>query len=563
MRVVVVGYGMAGARLTAELHARGGDRKITVLGAEPHRAYNRIMLSNLLAGKIDEPDVELAEVDGPGVDVRTGSAVTAIDRAAREVHTVDGDRYGYDHLVLATGSRAIVPPVPGLDPLPDRVVPFRTLDDCRRILAAARGARSALVLGGGLLGLEAARGLAARGLDVTVVHALGHLMERQLDPVAGAVLADTLARLGIRTELAVSAGAVAADADGVRVDLADGRTLAADLLVLSCGVRPDTALAAAAGLAVRHGVLVDDRMRTSDRRISAIGDCAEHEGTLTGLVAPAWAQARVVADVLSGDDPLARYRPRPVVTRLKASGIDLAAMGDVTDTAPADEELTFADPARGTYARLRIRAERLTGAILLGDNPAVGTVVQLFDQGAPVPVDRRSLLLGRALGGTPATPAASPALMPDAATVCHCNDVRKGALVACWRSGARTVAQLSAATRAATGCGSCRDTLAGLAGWLAEADPDRVDLAAGPAELPAQTRADPTAKPRPKPATETRAEPVPEFRTQPATRTRARPVPRSRAKPATGVVMTTGRPGSGVAPGDAMAADATDHVEVT
>ncbi|MFR9774706.1 FAD-dependent oxidoreductase [Micromonospora sp. MS34] len=479
MNVVIVGYGMAGARLAAELHARDGDRKVTVLGAEPHRAYNRIMLSTLLAGKIDEPDVELAEVAGQGVDVRTGVAVTAIDRTAREVRTADGDRHGYDHLVLATGSRAVVPPLPGLDPLPERVVPFRTLDDCRRILAAARDARSALVLGGGLLGLEAARGLAARGLDVTVVHPMPWLMERQLDPAAGTVLASTLAGLGVRTALAVPAVAVAADRDRIRLDLADGRSLTADLLVLSCGVRPDTALAADAGLAVDRGVVVDDRMRTSDRRISAIGDCAQHDGTLTGLVAPAWAQARVVADVLAGADPLARYQPRPAVTRLKAAGIDLAAMGDATDAAPADatdaatpvEELTFADPARGTYARLRIRDERLTGAILLGDNPAVGMVVQLFDRGAPVPADRRSLLLGRAFGATPAAPAASPALMPDAATVCQCNDVSKGALVACWRSGARTVAELSAGTRAATGCGGCRDAVAGIADWLAEADP--------------------------------------------------------------------------------------------
>ncbi|WP_349880313.1 FAD-dependent oxidoreductase [Micromonospora sp. HUAS YX12] len=477
-RIVVVGYGMAGARLAAELHARGGDRRITVLGAEPHRAYNRIMLSTLLAGRIGEPDVELVEAVGPGVEVRTGAAVTAVDRAAREVVTDDGGRHGYDHLVLATGSRAVVPPLPGLAPLPERVVPFRTLGDCRRILAAAEGARRVIVLGGGLLGLEAARGLAARGLDVTVVHPVGHLMERQLDPPAGAVLAGTLAGLGVRSRLGVPATAVTAGADGVRLHLGDDETLAADLLVLCCGVRPDTALAVAAGLAVERGVVVDDRMRTSDRRISAIGDCAQHDGTLTGLVAPAWAQARVVADVLTGADTLARYRPRPAVTRLKAAGIDLAAMGDVAgsgDPGGPVEELTFADPARGTYARLRIRDERLTGAILLGDNPAVGTVVQLFDRGAPVPADRRSLLLGRAFGEAPAGPAASPALMPDAATVCRCNDVSKGALVACWRAGARTAAALSAATRAATGCGSCRDAVAGIAGWLAEADPPTTD----------------------------------------------------------------------------------------
>ncbi|TDB73306.1 FAD-dependent oxidoreductase [Micromonospora sp. KC723] len=469
MNIVVVGYGMAGSRLAAELHARSADHKVTVLGAEPHRAYNRIMLSTLLAGKIDEPDMELAEVAGQGVDVRTGAGVVAVDRIAREVRTDDGDRISYDHLVLATGSRAVVPPLAGIDPadLPARVVAFRTLDDCRRILAVARDARSVLVLGGGLLGLEAARGLAARGLDVTVVHPMGHLMERQLDPAAGAVLAGTLEELGVRTELAVAASGVDVDADEIRLRLTDGRTLAADLLVLSCGVRPDTELAVAAGLTVERGVVVDDRLRTSDPDISAIGDCAQHDGAVTGLVAPAWAQARVVAQVLTGEDPTARYRPRPPVTRLKAAGIDLAAMGDPS-TGPG-EELTFADPARGTYARLRIHQERLTGAILLGDNPSVGAVVQLFDRGGPVPVDRRALLLGRALG-TAAAPAGSPALMPDATTVCQCNDVPKRALVACWRAGARTVDDVVAATRAGTGCGGCRDAVAGIVAWLSEAD---------------------------------------------------------------------------------------------
>ncbi|MCX5120404.1 MULTISPECIES: FAD-dependent oxidoreductase [unclassified Micromonospora] len=470
-RVVIVGNGMAGARLAAELHAREGDRKVTVLGAEPHRAYNRILLSTLLAGRIDEPDVELTEAAGHGVDLRSGVPVTAVDRSAREVRTDDGERIGYDHLVLATGARAVVPPLPGLDPanLPERVVPFRTLDDCRRILAAADGARSALVLGGGLLGLEAARGLATRGLTTTVVHPREHLMERQLDPTAGAVLAGTLAGFGVSVQLGVSATGVAADASGVRLDLADGRSLRADLLVLSCGVRPDTALAQAAGLTVRRGVVVDDRLRTSDRSISAIGDCAEHDGVLTGLVAPAWAQAQVLADVLTGTDPLARYRPRPVVTRLKAAGIDLASMGDAASGGP-DEELTFADPTRGTYARLRIRDERLIGAILLGDNPAVGTVIQLFDRGQPVPSDRRALLLGRALGAAGATPAASPALMPDAATVCQCNTVSKGALVRSWRSGARTVDAVVAATRAGTGCGGCRDAVSGIVDWLSQAE---------------------------------------------------------------------------------------------
>lgn len=490
-RVVIVGYGMAGCRLATELRARNGDLKITALGAEPHRAYNRIMLSNLLAGKADESQVELTEATGRGVDVRPGVEVVAIDRTARTVTTARGDLIEYDHLVLATGSRPVVPPLAGLAPpgetpdparLPDRVATFRTLDDCRRILATAlnatpRGpARTALVLGGGLLGLEAARGLAARGLDVQVVHPVGHLMERQLDPGASAVLVRTLAKLGVTVHLGVAATGVDATDDRVDLHLDDGRTLRADLLVLACGVRPDTRLAQAAGLAVERGVVVDERMRTSDPHISAIGDCAQYDGVVSGLVAPAWEQARVLAEVLANGDRAARYRPTPPVTRLKAAGIDLAAMGDPTVRAGGTdvEELSFTDPARGTYAKLLIVDERLAAAIMLGDNPTVGTVIQLFDRGAPVPADRRSLLLGRAYGEQPVTTAESPALMPDAAIVCQCNTVRKGALVASWRAGARTVQEVVGATRATTGCGTCRDAVEGIVQWLAATDSEGV-----------------------------------------------------------------------------------------
>jgi assimilatory nitrate reductase electron transfer subunit len=476
MKVVIVGYGMAGSRLAAELRDRGTDMKITVLGAEQHRAYNRIMLSSVLAGKVGERDVEITEAAGHGIDLRPGVTVTTVDRAARQLTTADGEQIEYDHLVLATGSRALVPPLAGLDTtnLPDRVAVFRTLDDCRRILATADGARTALVLGGGLLGLEAARGLAARGLDVQVVHAVGHLMERQLDPGASAVLVRTLAGIGITAHLDAMASSVTAGPDSVTLGLAGGRELTADLLVVACGVRPETEMARTAGLTVERGIVVDDRMRTSDPAISAIGDCAQHDGVVSGLVAPAWEQARIVARVLAGDDPTARYRPLPVVTRLKAAGIDLAAMGNPAPEGAVAEELSFADPVRGTYAKLTIVDERLTGAIMLGDNPAIGTVIQLFDRGAPVPVDRRALLLGRAIGGGAAVTAESPALMPDAVTVCQCNTVTKGTLVRCWRSGARSVDDVVAATRATTGCGTCRDAVEGIVEWLSTVDSTEV-----------------------------------------------------------------------------------------
>ena len=325
MSVLVVGYGMAGARLAAELHARDRYLPVTAIGAEPHRAYNRILLSGVLAGKLAEPEVTLAEPAGRGVALRLGVTVTAIDRAARTLSTSDGDRIPYEHLVLATGSHAVLPPIDGLaEPLPDRVAVFRTLDDCRRILATADKSASALVLGGGLLGLEAARGLALRGLRVDVVHAVGHLMERQLDPAASAVLVGTLAGLGVTVHLGAATTRVSCDSGGVTAALADGRHLVADLAVVACGTRPETALARTAGLTVERGIVVDDRLRTSDPAIFAIGDCAQHAGVVGGLVAPAWEQARVVADVVTGT--ASRYRPPAPVTRLKATGIDLAAL---------------------------------------------------------------------------------------------------------------------------------------------------------------------------------------------------------------------------------------------
>jgi assimilatory nitrate reductase electron transfer subunit len=465
VRVIVIGHGMAGARVTSELCARDADVKVVAFSAEPHRSYNRLMLSTLLAGDVGEDDLTVTAPPA-GADVRLGAEVTAIDPARRVVFTGD-EEHAYDALVLATGSLPVLPPVDGLSG--PGAYPFRTLDDCRAISAAADGAGAAIVLGGGLLGLEAARALASRGLDVTVVHVGGHVMERQLDPDGGAVLAGTLAGLGVRVW--TDARALAWTGRELRLD--DGTALPADVLVYACGVRPDAALARAAGLAVNRGVLVDDALRTSDPHIFAIGDCAEHRGTVYGLVAPAWEQAATVAARLTGGT--ASYRGSRLVTRLKAKGIDLAAMGSVHDSAgavPGVEVVSFADPSRGTYARLVIRDNRIAGAVLLGDNPTVGTVVQLFDRDAEVPPDRRALLLGRALGVAPAGGGASdtPAFMPDQAVVCRCNTVRKAAITASWRAGARSVAEVVAATRASTGCGSCRDAVCGIVDWLSTVD---------------------------------------------------------------------------------------------
>lgn len=466
MSVVVIGNGMAGARFAAELRAREPRRPIVVFGAEPGRAYNRILLSDLLAGKLAEDDLALSEPPG-ALDLRTGVNVLAIDPATRTVLADDGSRTRYDALVLATGGRAVVPPIDGVwrdeETLLAGAATFRTLADCRQIVSGASTARDVVVLGGGVLGLEAARGLAGRGLNVQVVHARGHLMERQLDVNASRILVETLAELGVSVRLdAVTEAIVGADrVRGVRLE--DGTQLPADLLVIACGVRPNPDLAVKAGLQVNRGVVVDDRMRTSDPAIYAIGDCAEHRGRVYGLVAPAWEQAKVAADVICGIG--GAYAGSRLVTRLKASGVDLAAMGDPHGDDEADEVVTFADPARRTYQKVVIRNGRLIAAILLGDNPTVGTLTQVFDRASVVPADPRSLLFGGGARSGAAQSGAAGALSA-ASVVCECNGVTAGAIARAWVRGARTATEVATTTRASTGCGSCRNTIEEFIGSL-------------------------------------------------------------------------------------------------
>jgi assimilatory nitrate reductase electron transfer subunit len=469
VRVVVVGNGMAGSRFVSELRNRDRDVRITVLGAEEWQPYNRILLSDVLAGAAGPGDIRLTD---PGwyaandVDARLGAEVTGLDRERRTV-TAGDDVVPYDVLVLATGSRSVVPALPGREA--EGVVAFRTIDDCRAILRHTEDARDAVVVGGGLLGLEAARGLAGRGLRVTVLHRGGHLMERQLDTEAGGVLRRVIGGLGVRTLVGSPPVALREKGGHVTgVELGDGTVIGAGLVVLACGVRPETGLARAAGLTVDRGVVVDDRLRSvDDPRVHAIGECAQHQGTVYGLVAPAWEQARVLADVLTGGG--ARYRGSRAVTRLKAAGIELAAMGETGLGDDEAEVVRFADPTRGTYKKLVIRDERLVGAILVGETGTAGLLTQLYDRVAPVPSDRLGLLFPRLNG---ATPAETPVRIPDAATICECNHVTKGGIRACWEAGTRDVPGVVRETRATTGCGGCRDTVEGILGWLAAQDGD-------------------------------------------------------------------------------------------
>lgn len=468
--VVIVGYGMAGARLADEIRRRDPIAErvgLTVLGAEKHAAYNRVLLSAVVAGGMSAESVRLHDDEWAtrhNIDLRLGVDVARIDREKRCVELGDGACVDYDALVLATGANPWIPPVEGLEPGPG-VVAFRSLDDCAKILDAARYGAPVAVLGGGLLGLEAARGLAGRGNQVTVVHPLGHVMERQLDPAAGHVLARQLTAMGVTFRFGATAARYL-PGDGLKLD--DGTLVPADLVVVAAGVRAETSLAVDAGLDVDLGILVDDTLRTSDGRIHALGDCARHPGAPAGLIQPAWEQAEVLADVLTGTNAAARYRGTTAVTRLKARGIDLAALGETQLDAgtPDVEVLTFNDPTGGRYGKLVVRENRVTGAILLGLPDAAATITQFHDRGTLLPDDRLSVLLGRALpSGTAA--AASPADLPAAAVICRCNNVTKGRLIEAWKAGATDTPALARATRATTGCGGCTDTVGGIANWLA------------------------------------------------------------------------------------------------
>ncbi|NED99369.1 FAD-dependent oxidoreductase [Phytoactinopolyspora halotolerans] len=509
-RVVVVGNGMAGTRFVQDLRAHDPQRRfdITVIGAEPEQAYNRVLLSSVLAGKLTPADVEMVPASWyatEGVELLLGVGVEHIDRKRRRVLTDRGEYVGYDHLVLATGSRAWVPPIEGAvdgDELDRDVAVFRTLQDCRAIMARVDRPeiRRVVVLGGGLLGLEAARGLAGRGVEVEVVHAVDRLMERQLDAEAGRVLAGTLRSLGVRIRLDAQVRAYDEVAGQRVVVLEDGTRIAADLLIVACGVRPNTGLARAAKLAVDRGIVVDGRMTSvSDPRVHAIGECAQFEGQVYGLVAPAWEQAGVLADALTGGDRV--YAGSRLVTRLKAEDIDLAAMGetdvdDISDgtgtarngarAADRVEVLRFADPIRGTYQKLVIRNDRVTGAIMLGGAETVGTVTQLFDRVALAPADRRALIFP---GVADAGLATDPADLADDDLVCRCNTVTAGQIRHACSDGASTVAEVAMCTRATSGCGGCRDDVAGIVAAM------RIGTAAADGANEAETEGDELAVP--------------------------------------------------------------------
>ncbi len=474
-RLIVVGNGMAGARAVEEIIERGGSElfEITMFGDEPHGNYNRISLSNVLAGSEDPAGIFLNPLDWyehNAIALHVGVRVTNIDRFAKTVTADDGATHAYDKLVVATGSRPFFPPIDGLlgdDGLPlSGIFGFRTIADCDAMLACARGARRVAVIGGGLLGLEAARGLLERGMEVHVVHRAGRLMNVQLDGQAAAILRRGVEELGIHVRLETSTTHVRGEDGRVTgLQFGDGSTLECDMVVVTAGIRPNVDLAAGAGLVVERGIVVDDAMRALDEPdIYVVGECAQHRGLVYGLVAPLWEQAVVLAEQITDASSKAAYHGSKLATKLKVSGIDLATMGICEPEHDDDELVTFSEPKRRVYKAVIVRDGKLVGATLLGDVSKVSFLMQAFDRGMVLPEERVSLLFDL---GAP-EPATSVAELADDVQICNCNGVTKGAIRSCVRDGARTMSAVAAATRAGSGCGSCKGQVLEILEWAAD-----------------------------------------------------------------------------------------------
>jgi len=421
-RLVVVGNGMAGMRAVEELLARApGAFEITVIGAEPQPNYNRIFLSSVLAGERTLEEIVInartwyAE---QGIHLMIGRRAAAIDRSARQVMLADGAAVTYDKLLLATGSKPLAPPIPGLE-LPG-VRTFRDVADVEAMIGAASRSQRAVVIGGGLLGLEAAWGLKRRGMSVAVLHLMPTLMERQLDIAAAELLRRDLEARGIAIFTNAQTEAIIGNEHAESVLLADGRRLPADLVVLAVGVRPNVDLARTAGLDVNRGILVGDDMATSDGDIYAVGECIEHNGQVFGLVAPIWEQTKVCGARLAGDERAA-YAPPPSFTNLKITGIEVFSAGTLAAADDSEEELTLHDAKRGLYKKVILRSERVVGSVLYGSVGDGPWYVQLMQEKADVAPFRDQIVFGRdfaerANAARPQTDATTPS---DRAGVTH------------------------------------------------------------------------------------------------------------------------------------------------
>jgi nitrite reductase (NADH) large subunit len=450
-RLVVVGNGMAGVACVEQILKHAPRFDITIFGDETHVNYNRILLSSVLAGEKASDEIALNPIEWyerNNIDLRVGIRVTDVDPVAKTVTAQDGSVASFDTLLLATGSSAWMPPIEGLDK--DGVFAFRTLDDTRALLERARPGARAVVIGGGLLGLEAARGLQVKGCDVSVVHLMDTLMERQLDATGGAYLTARMEALGVRVLLERSTKAIRGASRAEAVEFADGTSIDADLVVVAAGIRPNVELGRKAGLRINRGIVVNDHLETSHPDIFAVGECVEHNGVCYGLVAPLIEQGKVLAATITGNrGPV--YSGSIQAAKLKIMGVDVFSAG-VWAHAEDAEPVRFEDPALGVYKKLVLRGGKLAGVILVGDTSDSHRYMDWLRSEADLSTRRRHLLFP--------PPAADGGLdiaqMAETATVCGCVGVTKGAIIqAIHEKGVNTLSQLKDATRASTGCGSC------------------------------------------------------------------------------------------------------------
>jgi nitrite reductase (NADH) large subunit len=459
-KLVVVGNGMAGIRALEELLKIAPDLyDVTVFGAEPHPNYNRILLSPVLAGEqtIDEIILNpLSWYAEQGITLHTGKKVAKVDRIKRVVIAEDGTEAPYDRLLLATGSNPFILPVPGKEL--QGVITYRDIADTEAMIEAAKSYKKAVVIGGGLLGLEAANGLMLRGMEVTVVHIMPWLMERQLDDTAGRLLQRSLEARGIRFEIGANTEALIADKDDrvMCVKFKDGREIPADLVVMAAGIRPNTTLAESMGLHCNRGIVVNDTMQTiTDPRIYSVGECAAHRGIAYGLVAPLFEQGKVCATHLA-EFGIGRYSGSTTSTKLKVTGIDLFSAGQFMG-GKDHEEIVLNDPFGGVYKKLVIKDDKLVGACLYGDTVDGSWYFKLMREGRKIADIRDKLMFGESnIGDTGHEGNTRAASMADSDEVCGCNGVNKGAICKAIKDkGLFTLDEVRKHTKASASCGSC------------------------------------------------------------------------------------------------------------
>ncbi len=459
LRLVMIGNGMAGVRTLEELLAIAPNLyDITVFGAEPHPNYNRILLSPVLSGEQTLKEIVLNDLHwyaSHNIRLILGKKVTRIDRRARRVEAEDGTSVEYDRLLIATGSNPVMLPVPGAQL--EGVLTYRDIHDTQAMIDAAKTLKHAVVIGGGLLGLEAANGLRQRGMDVTVVHLMPWLMERQLDRTAGAMLQQTLEGRGLQFKLEAQTAEIVDDGKGhvSAVRLKSGEELPAQLVVMAVGIRPNTQLAQSAGLYCNRGIVVNDTMQTYDPRIYAVGECANHRGIAYGLVAPLFEMAKVCANHLA-EFGIGRYAGSVTSTKLKVTGVDLFSVGDFHGGDDA-EEIVMSDPGAGVYKKLVIKNDKLVGGVMVGDTVDGAWYFKLLREGTNIAALRDRLMFGESnLGDTGHQGQNKAAAMSDDQEVCGCNGVCKGRIVSAIKEkGLFTLDEVRKHTKASSSCGSC------------------------------------------------------------------------------------------------------------